>query len=199
MSTPLPRSVVSTSSLRSRAGENVRALTAALSVVSVGLVFAAAGGAVPATVVPTVPALVAVIPHVNVVLSLAAIAAIVAGVRSIRRGEVDRHWRLMVAAFLLFLAFLVLYLYKVVVAGTAAFPGPDAVYRFVYLPTLAVHVLLAVATLPGLYYVLLIGLTRSPAAVRETPHRRVGRVAASLWLVSFLLGIAVYAMLYVVY
>jgi putative membrane protein len=35
--------------------------------------------------------------------------------------------------------------------------------------------------------------------LKGTVHARVGRVAASLWLVSFVLGNAVYALLYVIY
>jgi putative membrane protein len=99
----------------------------------------------------------------------------------------------------LFAVFLALYLYKVSIQGPAPFPGPESVYRFVYLPLLAVHILLAVVCVPLLYYVLLLGLTRPISDVFGTRHRRVGRIAASLWLVSFVLGNVVYAMLYVVY
>jgi putative membrane protein len=37
------------------------------------------------------------------------------------------------------------------------------------------------------------------SAIRESLHSRVGRVAASLWFVSFLLGDVVYALLYLIY
>ncbi|MFC6726226.1 DUF420 domain-containing protein, partial [Halobium palmae] len=131
--------------------------------------------------------------------SALAVGTIAAGVREIRRGRVGRHRALMLVSFALFAAFLGLYLYKVVVSGTAAFPGPETVYRFVYLPLLAVHILLAVACIPLLYYVALLGLTRPVPAIRESNHRRVGRVAASLWLVSFVLGEVVYLLLYVIY
>jgi putative membrane protein len=99
----------------------------------------------------------------------------------------------------LFATFLVLYLYKVTLEGPAEFPGPEAVYRQVYLPVLAVHVLLAVVCIPLLYYVLLLATTRPITALGDTAHARVGRVAAGLWLVSFVLGNVVYALLYVVY
>jgi putative membrane protein len=99
----------------------------------------------------------------------------------------------------LFATFLVLYLYKVVVAGPASFPGPESVYQFVYLPLLAIHILLAIVCIPLLYYVALLALTRPISEVFDTNHRRVGRVAASLWLISFVLGNVVYAMLYLVF
>jgi putative membrane protein len=99
----------------------------------------------------------------------------------------------------LFAAFLVLYLYRITVRGTTAFGGPDAVYRVVYLPTLGIHILLAIVCVPLLYYVALLAATRPVSELRGSLHPRVGRVAAALWFVSFLLGDVVYLLLYVVY
>jgi putative membrane protein len=186
--------------LRSRARDHVPGLAATLTVVSLVLVFGAALGAVPRTVLPQAPeAVFAAIPHVNAVVSTVAIGTILLGVRAIRRGNWRRHRAFMLASLALFAVFLALYLYKVSVQGPAPFPGPDAVYRFVYLPTLAVHVLLAIVCLPLLYYVVLLALTHSVSELKGTAHARIGRVAASLWLVSFVLGNVVYAFLYVVY
>ncbi|WEL26176.1 DUF420 domain-containing protein [Haloferax volcanii] len=183
-----------------RARDYVRGLTALLSVLSLALVFGAALGAIPRAAIPTAPAAALnAIPHVNAVISTVAIVTILAGVRFVRRGDIERHRRMMLASFLLFATFLVLYLYKVVVQGTAEFPGPDAVYQFVYLPTLAIHILLAIVCVPVVYYVLLLALTRPITEVFGTEHARFGRVAASLWLVSFVLGNVVYVLLYVIY
>lgn len=187
--------------LRSRVGDHgpLVLLTGVLSVASVALVFAAALGVIPASALPRSEAAVEAIPHLNAVISVLAVGIIGFGWRSIRNGQVKRHRVAMVSAFVLFVAFLVLYFYKVILEGPATFPGPDAVYRFVYLPLLAIHVLLAVVTLPLLYYVLLLATTRPVSALPDTPHPRVGRIAASLWITSFVLGIVVYAMLYLVY
>ncbi|MFC7165468.1 DUF420 domain-containing protein [Halospeciosus flavus] len=92
-----------------------------------------------------------------------------------------------------------LYLYHIVVAGTTGFPGPEAVYQFVYLPILVVHMLLAMCCIPLVVYALLLGVTHSTDELPRTPHPRVGRVAASLWIVSFALGVVVYLLLHVVY
>ena len=182
------------------ARERVPELTALLTAVSLALVFGAVLGHIPQSAFPHAPAhVVAAIPHVNAVVSTTAIVTIAGGWLSIRRGDVRRHRLLMLASLGLFGAFLALYLYKVVVEGTTAFPGPEAVYQYVYLPTLAVHILLAVVCIPLLYYVLLLALTRPVEAVYDTRHRAVGRVAAALWLVSFALGDAVYLLLYVAY
>jgi putative membrane protein len=99
----------------------------------------------------------------------------------------------------LFAGFLVLYLYRVAVLGPTEFTGPAAVERFLYLPLLAVHILLAVVCIPLLYYVLLLALTRPVERLRGSRHRQIGRVVAPLWMISFALGLAVYLLLYVVY
>ncbi len=181
--------------------DRVPELTGLLTIVSLALVFGAAGGAIPGSVLPATPEwLLAAIPHANAAISLAAIAVISVGWRAIRRGNVARHRAAMVSAFVLFVAFLVLYLYRLIaMGGPASFPGPATVERFVYLPILAVHIGLAVICVPLLYYVLLLAASRPIADLRRSPHAAVGRVAASLWLVSFALGVVVYLLLYVVY
>lgn len=180
--------------------ERVGVVTAVLSVVSVGLVFAAAGQRIPQSILPQGPDwLLEAIPHVNVLISIAAIGTIAAGLHAIRNGRIDRHRTLMGTAFGLFVGFLCLYLYRVSLLGPQPFSGPDTVYQFVYLPTLAIHILLAVVCIPLLYYVLLLALTRPIHELPETRHPTVGRVAAALWLISFTLGVVVYLFTHVLY
>jgi putative membrane protein len=186
--------------LRGRARPHVRELAAVLTLVSLALVFGAALGAIPRTILPRASdAVFAAIPHVNAVVSTVAIGTILLGVRAIRRGNWRRHRAFMLASLGLFVVFLALYLYKVSMQGPAPFPGPDTVYRFVYLPTLAIHILLAIVCLPLLYYVVLLALTRPVSELARSSHARFGRIAASLWLVSFVLGNVVYAFLYLLY
>jgi putative membrane protein len=174
----------------------VPALAALLSVVSLALVFSAVLGVIPDALLPRIEVLLAVIPHLNAVVSAAAIVVIASAWRSIRAGDVARHRTRMLVGLGLFATFLVLYLYRVSVLGPTDFGGPAVVERFVYLPVLGIHILLAVVCIPLLYYVVLLGVTRPIAAIRSSPHARVGRVTAVLWLVSFTLGIVVYLMLY---
>jgi putative membrane protein len=182
------------------ARRHVTSLTAVLSLVSIALVVGAVRGVVPASTLPRAPAaFLHAIPTLNAAISAVAIVTILAGWRWIRRGAVWKHRAAMLSATLLFASFLVLYLYRVALVGTTPFPGPDTVYAFVYLPLLAVHIGLAIVCIPLLYYVLLLAGTRPIKDVYETSHAKVGRVAASLWLVSFSLGIVVYLLLYVVY
>jgi putative membrane protein len=58
---------------------------------------------------------------------------------------------------------------------------------------------LAMVSIPLVYYALLLAGTRPVNEIPATKHAKVGRVAASLWLVSFALGIVVYLLLYVLY
>ncbi len=183
--------------MQSRVRRNVGTLTAALSVVSLALVFAAAGRVVPAGTIPRAPdAVLTAIPHVNAVVSLAAIGTILTGVRAIRRGDVVRHRRLMLTSFALFATFLALYLYKVALTGPRGFSGPAWLETYLYFPLLGIHMLLAIVCIPLVYYVLLLAYSHPIHELAETNHPRVGRVAATLWLISFALGEAVYVLLY---
>jgi len=179
--------------------QRVPLATAVLSVVSLGLVFSAVGGVVPEQLLPRSEGLIALIPHLNVLFSIAAIVAIVGGWKAIKQGNVESHRNRMLAAFGLFVGFLVFYLYRVALEGPQAFGGPDAVRQFVYLPTLAIHILLAIVCIPLLFYVLLVAVSRPIDEIYRSRHRSVGQIAAALWVVSFGLGIVVYLLLYVLY
>lgn len=175
-------------------------LAALLSAVSIGLIFGAVGGVVPRRAIPRAPEVfVALVPHVNAMLSVTAIAAILTGVWYVRHGDVANHRRAMLTALVLFATFLGLYLYRVAVHGATRFGGPEAVNTYLYLPLLFVHMSLAMVCIPLLYYVLLLGLTRPVSDIPATPHPRIGRIAAFLWVVSFVMGIAVYLLLYWVF
>ena len=182
------------------ARRHVRSLAAVLSLVSIALVVASVRGVVPSAALPHAPGwFVDAIPTLNAAISAAAIGTILAGWRAIRRGDVDRHRAAMVTTTVLFAVFLALYLYRIVVHGTTEFPADGAVYTFVYLPVLVVHMGLAMVAIPLVSYALLLAATRDVREIYHTNHARIGRVAAALWLVSFSLGIVVYLLLYVVY
>ncbi|QSG15156.1 DUF420 domain-containing protein [Halapricum desulfuricans] len=177
---------------------HVPLITTLLTVVSLVVVIAAVRQLVPEAVLPPLPdGVLHAIPHANAAISALAIGTIVYGWRSIRDGRIERHRRAMGASFLLFLAFLGLYLLRVAIEGPTTFDGPEALKLWVYYPVLGIHILLAIVCLPLVYYVLLLAATHEPSELGETAHPRVGRVAAGLWLISFALGIVVYLLLYV--
>lgn len=185
--------------MQSAVRKHVKVVTGVLTVVALALVFAAVLGAVPESLLPRVETLVDVIPHLNAIISFGAIGTILSGIVSIKRGEIDRHRRMMIASTLLFAGFLVLYLYRVSLEGPTAFEGPDFLRQFIYLPLLGVHVLLAIVCIPFVFYALLLAGVYPVTELPETPHPRVGRIAATLWVISFALGIVVYLLLYVAF
>lgn len=182
-----------------QAREHVPALTGILTVVSLALVFGAVFGVVPEGALPHVEVALTAIPHVNAALSLFAIGTISYGVYSIRRRNVRQHRRAMLASTGLFTLFLMLYLYRISLEGPTPYAGPDVLYQYVYLPMLAIHVLLAMLCIPFVYYALLLASTMPVSRLPETRHPTAGRIAAGLWLISFVLGFLVYLQLYVIF
>ena len=128
------------------------------------------------------------------IVNLATIVCLVAGWHWIRQGSVDRHRLAMGMAFALILVFLVLYLVRVGGGGTKNFVGPTIVY-YVYVVMLGIHILLSVLAVPLVLFALVLGLTNTPAELRQTPHRQVGRIAAGTWLLSLILGLVAYVLL----
>lgn len=184
--------------LRARVREHVPATAGVLSAVSLTLVFAAALRVVPPELLPRAPdAVVDAIPHLNAVVSLVAFVVVVAGVREIRRGNVERHRTLMGSAFGLFAVFLVGYLYRVALVGPTPFPA-TGLLETAYYAILGVHITLAVVCVPLLFYTLLLAWSHEVAEIPRTNHRKVGKIAAPLWAVSFALGVVVYLLVYVV-
>jgi putative membrane protein len=178
---------------------SVRSLTIVLTVVGYALVLGTLYLGLP--IYPdigldTVNALSDAIAVINTV----ATTCLVVGWIEIRRGNVDRHRALMGGAFALILVFLVLYLLKTGGGGTKEIAlEPGALY-YSYLAMLAIHILLSIVSVPVVLYAILLGVTHTPRELRqETPHRRVGRIAASAWILSLSLGVVTYLMLNHIY
>lgn len=123
---------------------------------------------------------------------------LVVGWYRIRQNRVSAHRRAMATAFTTILLFLVVYLVRVGGGGEKYFVGPDPAY-YVYLLMLAVHIVLSIVAVPVVLYALLLGLTRTPAELRNSVHARVGRIAAGSWILSLVLGVVTYIMLNHVY
>jgi putative membrane protein len=133
--------------------------------------------------------------HAIAAVNTVTVSLLVLGWYWIRNGEVEKHRRAMSAAFGLILVFLVLYLLKTGGGGRKDVVG-TGLLQSAYLAMLAVHILLSVVSVPVVLYALTLGLTRTPTELRnDTPHRRVGRIAAGSWIVSLTLGILAYVLL----
>jgi putative membrane protein len=183
-------------SLQSRARANPRRVTAVLSVIGYVLVL---GAFTPYAPFPSISRDATIfLGDAIAVVNTFALVSILAGVRFIRRGEVRKHRGAMLTAFSLIMLFLVMYLLKVGGGFEKAIVASGVVY-YAYLAMLAVHILLSALAVPVVLHAVVLGLTHSPAELRETSHARVGRIAAAAWSLSLFLGIVTYLMLNHVY
>jgi putative membrane protein len=181
-------------------------VTAALSVVGYVLVGGAFAGVLP-IFPPLSDATVVLFSDAIAVVNSLALTSLLVGWYFIRNGEVRKHRAAMVTAFLLISLFLVLYLWKVgggfeksfVVPEGAFLAGYAGLIEPAYLLMLGIHIFLSVVSVPVVLFAILLGLTHSPAELRDTAHARIGRIAVLAWSVSLFLGIVTYVMLNHVY
>jgi len=138
--------------------------------------------------------------HAIAVVNLGATVCLVAGWRWIKGGDVRKHALAMTAAFVLILLFLLLYLPKVGGGGEKqlAESTPDAI-ALAYFAMLAIHILLSAVAMPVVVYAFLLGVSHSPAELRDSLHPRIGRIAAASWTLSLVLGVVTYVILNHVY
>jgi putative membrane protein len=187
--------------VRVRARHRPRATVALLSVLGYALVIGTFTGAIPGTVFPDLTnAQVNLFSHAIAAINTTATVLLALGWKWIREGKVEQHRKAMGSAFGLIMVFLVLYLWKIGGGGTKELVGaPDPVY-YAYLLMLAVHIILSVVAVPVVLYALVLGLTHSPRELRqETPHKRVGRIAAGSWILSLSMGVLTYVILNWIY
>ncbi|NHX35709.1 MULTISPECIES: DUF420 domain-containing protein [Halolamina] len=187
--------------LRSRARDRPRATVAVLSVLGYALVIGTFAGAIPAAAFPDLTnAQVNLFSHAIAAINTTATVLLLLGWKWIREGEVEKHRKAMGSAFGLIMVFLVLYLWKIGGGGTKELVGaPDPIY-YAYLLMLAIHIILSVVAVPVVLYALVLGLTHSPRELRlETPHKKVGRVAAGSWILSLSMGVLTYVILNWIY
>ena len=174
-----------------------RVVAAVLTVVGYALVLGTLYLGLP--VYPTISeATVNLLADAIAVVNSLTVVCLVAGWYYIRQGDVRKHRALMMSAFLLILAFLVMYLFKTGGGGRKEFVGPDTA-ALLYFAMLAIHILLSMVSVPLVLYNVTIGLTHAREEVAQTAHRRVGRVTVVVWSVSLTLGVLAYVLLNHVY
>ncbi len=185
---------------------NPRRVTVVLSVVGYALVAAAFSGVVP-LFPPLSDETVLLFSDAIAVVNTLALTSLLAGAALIKRGDVRKHRAAMLTAFALICVFLVLYLWKVgggfeksIVIEEGQFLAAYAgVVEPLYLLMLAIHIILSVVAVPVVLYAITLGLTHTPAELRETSHAKYGRIAVTAWSLSLFLGVVTYWMLNHVY
>jgi uncharacterized membrane protein YozB (DUF420 family) len=130
------------------------------------------------------------LPSVNAALNTTSAVLLVWGYRLIRRKQIEKHRKVMLAAFATSCLFLVCYLVYHFQVGSVKFQKTGAI-RTVYLTILLTHTVLA-ATVPVLAVITL----RRGLAAKYDRHRRIAKWTLPIWLYVSVTGVVVYAMLY---
>ena len=133
------------------------------------------------------------LPALNACLNATSALFLLLAYRAIRRREIDRHRRLMLAAAITSAVFLASYLTYHARVGSVRFTGQGPV-RTIYFAILISHTILAVTVLPLVLRTLYLGLRR-----RDGQHRRIARWTFPIWLYVSVTGVIVYVMLYRLY
>ncbi|MCO8246102.1 MULTISPECIES: DUF420 domain-containing protein [unclassified Haladaptatus] len=187
---------MATANARERARESPLKVTAILSVIGYILVLGTFAGILP------------IYPHIGrgtidmlsdgiAIVNTIATFSLALGWYWIRNGEVRKHRAAMITSFVLILVFLALYLTKV--GGGGGEKHIDLVHTsilyYAYVIMLAIHIMLSVISVPVVLFAIVLGLSHTPAELRNTPHKKIGRIAASAWILSLSLGVITFAML----
>ena len=130
------------------------------------------------------------LPAVNATLNALSGVLLLAGYVLIRKGQIERHRRCMIAAFVASSLFLVCYIVYHVQVGSVRFVR-QGVVRPIYFTILITHVTLAAVILP----LALVTLSRGLKA-RYAKHRAIARWTLPIWLYVSVTGVLVYVLLY---
>ncbi|GAA5055381.1 DUF420 domain-containing protein [Haladaptatus pallidirubidus] len=189
---------MATANARQRARESPVKVTAVLSAIGYVLVLGTFAGVIPIYPDISIETVNLLSDAIAVVNSVATVS-LVLGWYWIRKGQIKKHRAAMLTAFGLIIVFLVLYLTKVGGAGGEKHILVDGFPYYAYLIMLAIHIVLSVVSVPVVLFALVLGLTHTPTELKGTAHAKIGRIAASAWIVSLVLGVVTYVMLNHIY
>lgn len=127
---------------------------------------------------------------VDASLNALATVLIVAGLVAVKKGRIELHKKLMLAATGVSAVFLVCYLVYHATCEPVTFRGEGAVKTFYY-ALLISHVVLAAVQVPLILRTVWLGLKD-----RREQHRKWAKVTAPIWLYVSVTGVVVYGMLY---
>jgi uncharacterized membrane protein YozB (DUF420 family) len=132
------------------------------------------------------------LPPINAGLNATATVLLVLGRRLARQGEIDRHRRVMSAAFGVSSLFLLLYVgHKVSRNFENTTFNAEGWAKTAYLVLLGSHVLLAMSVPVFAIALIVLGLRDD----RER-HRRLARIGWPIWIYVSITGVLIYLLLY---
>jgi uncharacterized membrane protein YozB (DUF420 family) len=130
------------------------------------------------------------LPALNATLNATCAVLLVTGWILIKRGRIQAHRNVMLAACAVSALFLTSYLVYHAQVGSVKFTKQGPI-RLVYFSILLTHTVLAATIVP----MVVITLSRGLRARYDT-HRRIARWTMPLWLYVSVTGVIVYVMLY---
>jgi uncharacterized membrane protein YozB (DUF420 family) len=130
------------------------------------------------------------LPALNATLNATSAVLLTIGWTLIRRGRIELHRKVMIAAFCTSCVFLASYLVYHAQVGSVRFTKEGPI-RLVYFTILLTHTVLAAVIVPMVLLSLRRGLKRQVAR-----HRAIARWTMPLWLYVSVTGVVVYLMLY---
>ena len=133
------------------------------------------------------------LPAVNATLNATSAVLLLFAYAAIRRHDVERHRRLMLATAAVSSLFLVSYLVYHAQVGSVRFTGQGPI-RTIYFAILLTHTVLAAVIVPMVLRTLYLGLKRV-----DEKHRRLAKWTFPLWLYVSITGVVIYVLLYQLY
>jgi uncharacterized membrane protein YozB (DUF420 family) len=131
-----------------------------------------------------------ILADVDAVLNGIAFVLICAGLIAVKRGKIELHKKLMLAAVATSALFLACYLTYHATCEAVKFQGEGPV-RLVYFTLLISHIVLAVVQVPLILRTVYLGLKD-----RREAHKKWAKVTTPIWLYVSITGVIIYVMLY---
>lgn len=126
---------------------------------------------------------------VNAVINSMVSVLLIAAYTAVKRRKYALHKRLMYAAIILSMCFLVSYIAHHLLAGDTRFGG-EGMIRYFYYFILITHIFLAAIVLPFILFTAYRGLT-----AEFVRHKKIARYTFPLWLYVSITGVLVYLLI----
>lgn len=130
-----------------------------------------------------------VFAKINAVINSIVSLLLIAGLITVRQKKYTLHKKIMLAAIVLSVLFLISYICHHLFAGDTKFGGVGTI-RYFYFFILITHIFLAAIILPFILF------TAYRAMISEFPqHKRIARITWPIWLYVSVTGVLVYLMI----
>lgn len=130
-----------------------------------------------------------VFAKINAVINSIVSLLLLAGLITVRQKKYTLHKKIMLAAIVLSMLFLISYICHHLFAGDTKFGGVGTI-RYFYFFILITHIFLAAIILPFILF------TAYRAMISEFPqHKRIARITWPIWLYVSVTGVLVYLMI----